>query len=284
MMFRRYSNGSRKLGFEWKLIAKVWGKVTHLGDSKFANTGLGSFHCQPGGEVLGMTLLRGSLLSVVLAGCSVVSFAAKIPTNLNDNVVRCGQNALCSNKVMFGRNYKVMQTAKFTVMVSISNEAAYTRADVSIENHADYSQNISPQDFRVEVVSPKAKVLLYVPPAQLQNLPVNPVVAAAVAPAAAVVQTAVVEVVLVKAASAVAPATPVTPNIDELYAAAKQAEAEKLAAEKTAALKHLVAAAIPANDVVRGRVYFEKDPKAKQVNVVIPVSGMVFEFPYSLSF
>lgn len=226
-----------------------------------------------------MTLFRGSLFSIVLAGCSVVSSAAKIPTNLNDNVVTCGQNAHCSNKVMFGRNYKVMQTAKFTVMVSISNEAAYTRADVSIENHGDYSQNISPQDFRVEVVSPKAKVLLYVPPAQLQNLPVTPVVAMPVAPSAAVVQTAAGEI-----APAVASATPVTPNIDELYAAAKKAEAEKLAAEKAASLKHLEAAAIPANEVVRGRVYFEKDPKAKQVNVVIPVSGMVFEFPYSLSF
>ena len=258
--------------------------VPRLGDSKLANTGLGWFYCQPGGEVLGMTLLRGSLLSVVLAGCGMASFAAKIPTNLNDNVVTCGQNARCSNKVMFGRNYKVMQTAKFTVMVSISNEAAYTRADVSIENHGDYSQNISPQDFRVEVVSPKSKVLLYVPPAQLQNLPVTPVVEVPVARPAAGIQTTAVEVVPAELASAVAPATPVTPNIDELYAAAKKAETEKLAAEKAAALKHLEAATIPANEVVRGRVYFEKDPKAKQVNVVIPVSGMVFEFPYSLAF
>ncbi len=224
-----------------------------------------------------MTLLRGSLLSVVLAGCSFMSYAAKIPTNLNDNVVTCGQNARCSNKVMFGRNYKVMQTAKFTVMVSISNEATYTRADVSIENHGDYSQNISPQDFRVEVVSPKARVLLYVPPAQLQNLPVMPVVASAavaVPAAPAVAETTPV----------VTGAPPVTPSIDELYATAKKAEAEKLAAEKAAALKHLEAAAIPANEVVRGRVYFEKDPKARQVNVVIPVSGMVFEFPYALTF
>ena len=85
-------------------------------------------------------------------------------------MVTCGQNARCSNKVMFGRNYKVIETAKFTVMVSISNEGAYTRADVSIANHADYPQNVSPQDFRVEVVSPKPRVLLYVPPAELQNV------------------------------------------------------------------------------------------------------------------
>jgi len=249
-----------------------------MGDSKVVNRDLRLSHCQPGGEVSNMTLLRSSLLSVVLAGCSVVSYAAKIPTNLNDNVVTCGQNARCSNKVMFGRNYKVMQTAKFTVMVSISNEASYTRADVSIENHGDYSQNISPQDFRVEVLAPKAKVLLYVPPAQLQNLPVAAVASVvAVAPAALAVPA-------VNVPTETAPAIPVAPSIDELYATAKKAEAEKLTAEKAAALKHLEAAAIPANEVVRGRVYFEKDPKARQVNVVIPVSGMVFEFPYALTF
>ena len=44
------------------------------------------------------------------------------------------------------------------------------------------------------------------------------------------------------------------------------------------------AAPIPANEVVRGRVFFEKDPKAKQVKVVLPVAGLVFEFPYAMTF
>src|SRR5882762_8638970 len=97
---------------------------------------------------LRMSLFSGVSFLALTGGC-LSSFAAKIPTNLNDNVVTCGVNARCTNKVMFGRNYKVVATAKFTVMLSISEEAAYTRADVSIENHADYSQSISPQDFRV---------------------------------------------------------------------------------------------------------------------------------------
>jgi hypothetical protein len=229
-----------------------------------------------------------SLLAVVLAGSSVFSVAAKIPTNtnLNDNVLTCGANARCSNKVMFGRTYKVIETAKFTVMVSISNEGPYTRADVSITNHQDYPQAVSPQDFRVEVASPKLKepkVLLYVPPAQLQNLPAPAPIAEPAPdpkPVAAPVASPGNELEPVVAA-----AEPnKTPSIDELFAQAKREEARKEAAEKAAAQKHLEAAAIPANDVVRGRVYFEKDPKAKQMTVVLPISGVVFEFPYAMAF
>ena len=224
-----------------------------------------------------MTFLRTSLLSVALTGCSVLSLAAPVPTIIPDNVVTCGQNARCSNKVMFGRNYKVIETVKFTVMVSISNEGGYTRADVSIANHADYPQNISPQDFRVEVVAPKPRVLLYVPPSELQNVAPPPPIPVVEAPVAAVPAAEAGAAAPAAAGGAVA-----TPNIDELFAQAKKEAAAKEAAEKAKALQNLAAAPIPANEVVRGRVFFEKDPKAKQVKVVLPVAGLVFEFPYAM--
>jgi hypothetical protein len=228
------------------------------------------------GEVTTMKL-RIAFLAVLLSGGSIFSTAAKIPTNtnLNDNVLTCGRNARCSNKVMFGRTYKVIQTVQFTVMVSISNEGPYTRADVSITNHGDYPQNVSPQDFRVEVLAPKPRVLLYVPPSELQNLPAPPPMPVAT-PAAA-------DALHEEQKPAIVAAEPnKTPSIDELFAQAKREEARKEAEERAAAEQHLAAAAIPANEVVRGRVYFEKDPKAKQVNIVLPISGVVFEFPYSL--
>lgn len=220
------------------------------------------------------------LLTVALAGSSsVFSIAAKNPsnttnsnpTNLYDNVLTCGRNARCANKVMFGRTYKVIQSAQFTVMVSVSNEGSYTRADVSITNHLDYPQNISPQDFRVEVLAPKPRILLYVPPAELQNVPPSPPLPP---PEAQQEQ----------------PKTPVadeqnkTPDIDELFAEAKREEARKEKEERAKAEQHMAAEALPANEVVRGRVYFEKDPKAKQVNIVLPISGVVYQFPYSLNF
>jgi hypothetical protein len=227
--------------------------------------------------------IRTAFLTVILSGsASVLSLAAKIPSNapnLNDNILTCGQNTRCFNKVMFGRTYKVIQTVQFTVMVSVSNEGPYTRADVSITNNGDYPQNLSPQDFRVEVITPKPRVLLYVPPSELQNLPVpTPVTQPSPEPTSKAVTAEQPKYV-------VAAAEPnKSPNIDELFAQAKREEARKEAEERAAAEKHLAAAAIPANEVIRGRVYFERDPKAKQVNIVLPISGVVFEFPYSMNF
>ncbi|CAN5592072.1 hypothetical protein BH10ACI4_BH10ACI4_32480 [soil metagenome] len=237
------------------------------------------------------TSLFSCVSFLALTGGSLSSFASKLPTtpaaNLYDNVVTCGTNAQCSNKVMFGRNYKVIQTAKFTVMVSISNEGPYTRADVSISNNGSYSQNISPQDFRVEEILPKNKVLLYVPPAELHDLPIPPPVVAAAVVAAPTPKTSPapqVEVASMGNSVPVPEAAPTTPTIDELYAAAKREEVLKEAADREAAQKHLETVAVQANEVVRGRVYFEKDPKAKQVNVVLPLAGLVFQFPYSMKF
>ena len=226
--------------------------------------------------------LGTALLAVILSGSvSVPSLADKIPANLNDNILTCGQNTRCFNKVMFGRTYKVIQTVQFTVMVSISNEGPYTRADVSITNNGDYPQNVSPQDFRVEVLAPKPRVLLYVPPSELQNLPApQPVATPKPAPEPPQAAPASPE-----SKPVVTDAEPhKTVNIDELFAQAKREEARKEAEERAAAERHLAAATIPANELVRGRVYFEKDPKAKQVNIVLPISGVVFEFPYSMNF
>ncbi len=263
--------------------------VPRLGDTFEVNPALLSLHCQLAVRSLAMKLLRASFVSslslLALAGTSLPAVAAKIPANLNDNVVTCGANARCSNKVMFGRNYKVIETAKFTVMVSLSNEAAYTRADVSIENHAGYSQKISPEDFRVEVLSPKPKILLYIPPTELHNLPVPPpVVIPKVAAAPTPTAAATVQVASLGGVVPVPEATSTAPSIDELYLAAKREAAIKEAAEREAAQKHLEPVAIPANETVRGRVYFEKYPKAKEANIVLPIAGLVFEFPYTMKF
>ena len=117
-----------------------------------------------------MTLSSKFLLAAAI-GSTASSFAASIPkTILPDNIVRCEPDAGCVNQTHYGRNYKVMVTPRFTVMVSISHEGIYTRADISVTNNTDMPLSVSPEDFRVEVVTPKPKVLLYVPPAEL-NLP-----------------------------------------------------------------------------------------------------------------
>src|SRR6267154_2966198 len=118
-----------------------------------------------------MTLLQKLSLAATL-GSATFSVASSIPkdaqkTILPDNIVRCEPSAGCINQTLYGRSYKVITTPRFTVMVAISHEGGYTRADVSIANHTDTALSMTPEDFRVEVLTPKPKVLLYVPPANL---------------------------------------------------------------------------------------------------------------------
>jgi hypothetical protein len=225
-----------------------------------------------------MTSVSKFLLAAIV-GSTASCFAANIPkTILPDNVVSCEPGAGCINKTLYGRNYKVIATQRFTVMVSISREGIYTRADVSVTNNTDMPLSVSPEDFRVEVVTPKPKVLLYVPPAQL-NLPLAPTVPSSpspqIAPQPELPATDFAShnpQALESGASAAA----------EMSNAEIQKTVQEEAADKAAAQRPLAATSIPPNGATRGRVYFESDKKAQLVNVVIPIAGLVFEFPYSL--
>lgn len=220
-----------------------------------------------------MTSFKMALPILLLSTAAFAAGPNSRPSNaaiVPDNVIVCGASAGCTNKAMFGRNYKVLSTPKFTVMVSVSREGNYTRADVSIANNTTYPLNLSPQDFRVEVLEPKAKVLLYQAPESLL-LPPEPTPK----PTAA---AAIPEVV--SPSGEITPPAP--PTIDELYLAKKKQIADQEAAEKAAAQKHLPATPIAANETLRGRVYFERDNKARVVKIVLPVAGQVFEFPYAL--
>jgi pyruvate/2-oxoglutarate dehydrogenase complex dihydrolipoamide acyltransferase (E2) component len=226
-----------------------------------------------------MTLLQKLSLAATISSATF-SLASSIPkdaqkTILPDNVIRCEPSAGCINQTLYGRSYKVLETPRFTVMVSISHEGGYTRADVSIANHTDTPLNLCPEDFRVEVLTPKPKVLLYISPANLvlPPSPQPPAPAAAAAtpppPAAAFVETK-------------SNPTPQTTDVEALYAAAEQKAARQEAVDKAAADHHLTATAIGPNEVTRGRVYFERDKKSHLVNVVLPIAGLVFEFPYAM--
>jgi pyruvate/2-oxoglutarate dehydrogenase complex dihydrolipoamide acyltransferase (E2) component len=221
-----------------------------------------------------MTLLQKLSLAASISSATF-SVAASVPKNfqktiLPDNVVRCEPSAGCVNQTLFGRSYKVITTPRFTVMVSISHEGVYTRADVSIANHTDTPLSMSPEDFRVEVLTPKPKVLLYVSPANLvlRPPPLPPAPTAAPAPA--------------PPPPAEAETNPASSDVEALYAAAEQKATQQEAAEKAAAEHNLTATAIGPNEITRGRVYFERDKKSHLVNVVLPIAGLVFEFPYAM--
>jgi hypothetical protein len=232
-----------------------------------------------------MTLLQ-RLSLVATLGSTTFSLAASIPSKiiLPDNVILCEPNDACVTKTLFGRNYKVLTTPRFTVMVAISHEGIYTRADVSIANNTDMPLSLSPEDFRVEVLTPKPKVLLYVPPANLV-LPPPPLPPASASTTPQPPAPGGNSFVAQSPALAATPDPAVNPTsatseIDPVAAEAKE-KALQEDADKTASEQHLAATSIGPNEIMRGRVYFERDKHAHLVNVVLPIAGVVFEFPYA---
>jgi hypothetical protein len=201
-----------------------------------------------------MTPFRIAVFASIFTS-TTLSLAANLPRNAN--VVVCQPNAGCVHHTIFGHDYKILSTDRFSVMVFLSNEGRYTRADVSIANLTPTPISLSPEDFRIQALASRSKVFLYVPPSQLENLP---------APTRAIPD-----------------APPMNPNLNpepsELEAARQRAIQEAI--ELAAATPHLKAITIPPNQAVHGRVYFERDPgtRQQQVNVVLPIAGTVFKFP-----
>jgi hypothetical protein len=222
-----------------------------------------------------MTILQKASLACTIC-CTTFAVAADTSkTIVPDNVISC-QSSSCVNETRHGQTFKVLATSRFTVMVSLSDTGDYTRADVSISNNTGLPLNVTPDDFRVEVLGNKPKVLLYVAPSDRKDPPLPlPAGQTATAPKPAAATT-----------PAPAPAAAQTP------AAAVPALSPLLSpeevAEMTAAQKDLPATSLAPNQVLVGRVYFEgdkrspHDKKAHQVKVVFPLAGEVFEFPYNI--
>jgi hypothetical protein len=203
-----------------------------------------------------MTPLRIAVYASIFTS-TTLSLAASLPRNAN--IVICQPNAGCIHHTIFGHDYKILSTDRFAVMVFLSTEGRYTRADVSITNLTPTPINLSPEDFRIEALTSRSKVFLYVPPSQLENIPTP----ARVTPNAA----------------AAAPSPNPNSEFSELEATRQRAVQE--AVELAATTPQLRAIIIPPNQAVHGRVYFERDPNAthQQVNVVLPIADMVFKFP-----
>jgi hypothetical protein len=215
-----------------------------------------------------MTPLRMALFASIFTS-TTLSLAADLPRRVPpSNVVVCQPNARCIYKTIFGYDYKMLSTDRFAVMVSLSSQGRYTRADVSITSLIPTPTKLSPEDFRIESLTPSSKVFRYVPPSQLENIP---------APTRATLNTAPDD-----------PEPPANPNpefsqISQRDAAIQRAAQQAL--EFYAATPDLKPIILPPREAVSGRVYFERDQRTKhqQVNVVLRIAGTVFRFPYVIN-
>jgi hypothetical protein len=217
-----------------------------------------------------MTPLQKLSLAATLS-FTAVSFAASISKTIQpDNVILCESNAACLTETVNGRSYKVLNTPRFTVMVSVSREGDYTRADISVTNKTDMPLNVTPDDFRVEVVTPKPKVLNYIPPANLNLPPAQPIA------------TSAPHTPLPPVAAGFNAASGSAAPVVEVDDSASQQKSIQESAEKASRDHDLSATSIAPNEAMRGRVFFARDKHAHLVNVVLPIAGVVFEFPYAM--
>jgi hypothetical protein len=115
-----------------------------------------------------MTPLRIAVVASIFSSATL-SFAANLPRN--PNVVVCQPNAAgCIHHNIFGHDYQILNTDSFTIMVFLSNEGRYTRADVSITNLTPNPIHLTPEDFHIQATASGSKIFLYVPPSQVENL------------------------------------------------------------------------------------------------------------------
>ena len=92
-----------------------------------------------------MTPLRTAVFASIFTSATL-SLAASLPRNTTSyNVVVCQPSARCIHHTIFGHDYKILSTDRLTVMVFLSTEGRYTRADVSITNLTPTPINLSPK-------------------------------------------------------------------------------------------------------------------------------------------
>lgn len=219
-----------------------------------------------------MARLERISLALLLSSATFAVAAKNPQTILPDNVLLCQPSSGCFPRNLFGHTYRVLSTPRFTVMVSISDDGLYTRADVSVANNSEVPVNLLPDDFRVEVVSPKPKVLAYVAPADLIGVSPSPAIPAVPNQENAQTVSSTPRLLFVSTTPAL--------SIDEVYSEVRRRQSLGEVYDRAVTEQHLTAVTIEPNQAVRGRVYFERDKHSRTINVVVPIAGLVFEFPY----
>ncbi|HEX3966855.1 MAG TPA: hypothetical protein VHW70_02705 [Edaphobacter sp.] len=117
-----------------------------------------------------MIPLRIAIFASIVSSATLCFAADASPRNL---VVVCQPNHHCIHHTIFGHDYRLLNTDRFAVMVYLSNEGRYTRADVSITNLTRTPIDLSPESFRIEALV-RPRVFPYVSPSRLETTPATP--------------------------------------------------------------------------------------------------------------
>ncbi len=163
-------------------------------------------------------------------------------------VITCHPGEDCAEEVIDGHRYYVLNVDGYTVKASIDVAPHNSYADVTIVNGTPSKLKLIPAEFRIEIIKPQFQRLSYVDPKK---------------PAAKAKETR---------SKGLPPPSYFT---SEKHLKDKQKEAA------LAPVPQLVAKTLAPDETVSGRVYFQHPGKATEMSLVLPISGALFEFPYT---
>ena len=199
------------------------------------------------------------LATIALLSASTLALAATVPS-VESATVTCQDSSTCRSETIDGRLYRVIETPRMVVRVSLSTEGDYTRADVSISNNSVAQLNVLPSEFRMDVISPRPHTLDYVEPASLRSASLS-----SVSPTARLTR-----------ASRRALRAPLGPQ------ALQPASSSALTLLPPKPQPDLVPTSLLPEGALEGKVFFTRDPRARAVTLVLPLAGAVFAFPFQL--
>jgi hypothetical protein len=200
---------------------------------------------------------RRALASLVLLSSAAISSAGVLPRQADSNTLTCPETSGCRHETIDGRVYSVLATPELVVRVSLSTEGDYTRADVSVSNNSGIRFDLLPADFRIDVVSPHPHTLESVSPASM--------------PSASRELALQLRSRTGKRANLRVKAQPAA---SELYTSAVLLPPKPQ--------PDLAVGTVLPDGTAEGKVFFLRDPGARTIHLILPISGAVFEFPFQV--
>ena len=204
-----------------------------------------------------------SLATIALLSASTLALAATVPS-VESATVTCQDSSTCRSETIDGRLYRVIETPRMVVRVSLSTEGDYTRADVSISNNSVAQLNVLPSEFRMDVISPRPHTLDYVEPASLRSASLS-----SVSPTPRLTRSSRRNL-----------RSPLGAQVGPQDLQPASSSALTLLPPKPQ--PDLVPTSLLPEGALEGKVFFTRDPRARAVTLVLPLAGAVFAFPFQL--
>ena len=190
-----------------------------------------------------------SVRTVLLASLLLVPAVHVASAQLRSgSFVTCELSRDCTQETVDGRRFYVIQTPQLVVKVAIDADPKYNHIAVQLHNRSSYDIRFSPSDFRIEETQPKFKRLSYIEPGKL-HLP------------------------RVKNARRSLP----RPALGNTF----MAEPPQESGSQPAGPVFLASSTLAPSGNASGEVFFERDKSNGGMTLLLPIAGLIYEFPYA---